>query len=106
MFIQQKQKVLISRLFSTLSPKNGSWGTRSVNQILTNILSNAIKFTSEGGSVKLIITQPDADTSSSHIRFEISDTGIGMSKEYLQRMFTPFEQADASISRRFGGSEL
>lgn len=76
------------------------------NQILTNLLSNAIKFTLEGGAVKLKIQQPDVDTNSAHIHFEISDTGIGMSPEYLERIWSPFEQADSSISRRFGGTGL
>ncbi len=77
-----------------------------VNQILTNILSNAIKFTPEGGTVKLKIQQPEKDVNASHIHFEISDTGIGMTPEYMERIWLPFEQADASISRRFGGTGL
>ena len=77
-----------------------------VNQILTNLLSNAIKFTPEGGCVKLLIHQPEADTNASHIHFDVSDTGIGMTEEYLSHIWTPFEQADSSISRRFGGTGL
>ncbi len=76
------------------------------NQILTNLLSNAIKFTPEGGSVKLTISQPADDGGSKHVHFEISDTGIGMTDEYLEHIWTPFEQADSSISRRFGGTGL
>lgn len=76
------------------------------NQILTNLLSNAIKFTPEGGSVTLKISQPEADTNAAHIRFDVADNGIGMTKEYLEHIWTPFEQADSSISRRFGGSGL
>ena len=75
------------------------------NQILTNLLSNAIKFTPEGGFVTLRICRPDPDNAS-HLRFEVSDTGIGMTKEYLSHIWTPFEQADSSISRRFGGTGL
>ncbi len=76
------------------------------NQILANLLSNAIKFTSEGGKVVMKIQQPEADVNASHIHFEITDTGIGMAEEYLTHIWTPFQQADSSISRRFGGSGL
>ena len=76
------------------------------NQVLTNLLSNAIKFTPEGGSVILKISQPEADKNAAHIRFDVTDTGIGMTKAYLEHIWTPFEQADSSISRRFGGSGL
>lgn len=76
------------------------------NQILTNLLSNAIKFTPEGGRVQLKIRQPEAEVNAAHIHFEVSDTGIGMSEEYMSRIWLPFEQADSSISRRFGGTGL
>lgn len=76
------------------------------NQILTNLLSNAIKFTSEGGTVTLKIQQSEVNTNTTLIHFEISDTGIGMSPDYLERIWLPFEQADLSISRRFGGTGL
>lgn len=76
-----------------------------VNQVLTNLLSNAIKFTSEGGSVVLTIKQKIVENSAC-IDFEVKDTGIGMTEEYLEHIWTPFEQANSSISRRFGGSGL
>lgn len=76
------------------------------NQILTNLLSNAIKFTSEGGSVKLSIRQLESEDEKVKIHFEVKDTGIGMTSEYLTHIWTPFEQADSSISRRFGGTGL
>ena len=77
-----------------------------VNQILTNLLSNAIKFTGDGGSVKLTVRQPEPGPDAVRIHFEIADTGIGMTPEYLDRIWAPFEQADSSISRRFGGTGL
>ncbi|MDO5563464.1 MAG: ATP-binding protein, partial [Synergistaceae bacterium] len=76
------------------------------NQILTNLLSNAMKFTPEGGTVRLTICQPEAAENAAHIHFEVADTGIGMSKDYLEHIWKPFEQADSSISRRFGGTGL
>ncbi len=77
-----------------------------VNQILTNLLSNAVKFTPEGGKVRLTIHLAGSDEKTAHIHFSVADSGIGMSKEYLGRIFMPFEQADSSISRRFGGTGL
>ncbi|NMP38240.1 MAG: response regulator [Clostridiales bacterium] len=76
------------------------------NQILTNLLSNAIKFTYEGGSVKLTINQSVRENGKSRVHFEVLDTGIGMTEEYLSHIWTPFEQEDSSISRRFGGTGL
>lgn len=72
-----------------------------LRQILHNLLSNAVKFT-EDGRVKLKILQ-DADD---FLRFEISDTGIGIEKEKQTEIFEPFAQADVSTTRRFGGTGL
>ena len=77
-----------------------------INQILTNLLSNAVKFTPEGGSVEMRITPSVADERHMRFSFEIADTGIGMKPEHMERLWQPFEQADSSISRRFGGTGL
>ena len=71
-----------------------------LRQILLNLLSNAVKFTSSG-SVSL-----EADLDDDHLRFRITDTGIGISPEQLTSIFNPFEQGDNSTTRRFGGSGL
>ena len=76
-----------------------------VNQILTNLLSNAVKFTPEGGRVAMLIEQR-GEAEPVHIRFRVEDTGIGMAPDYLRHIWDPFEQADSSISRRFGGTGL
>ena len=77
-----------------------------ISQALTNLLSNAVKFTHRGGSVRLTISSRELDESTVLMRFEVADTGIGMEKEYLTHLWTPFEQADSNISRRFGGTGL
>ena len=77
-----------------------------INQILTNLLSNAVKFTPAGGGVTLSITETAVDEKQTNFRFTVADTGIGMTQEYLEHIWTPFEQAEASISRRFGGTGL
>lgn len=71
-----------------------------IQQVITNILGNAIKFTQQGQVAFRIFTRNGL------VLLEISDTGIGMSEEQLSRIFKPFSQADASISRRFGGTGL
>lgn len=76
------------------------------NQILLNILSNAIKFTPRGGKIQLTVQQISIKDGKAYMRFSISDTGIGMSQEYLQRIFMPFEQADSGTAQKYGGTGL
>ena len=72
-----------------------------IQQVLTNLLSNAVKFTFSGG-LKVNVTKTQSET----IMFSVVDTGIGISKDKLQRLFEPFSQEDQSITRRFGGTGL
>ena len=73
-------------------------------QIITNLLNNAIKFT-EKGSVR-ISCRSEPDRTADRLIIEIRDTGIGIGKKALKDIFSPFRQADNSMSRRFGGSGL
>ena len=77
-----------------------------LNQILMNLLSNAVKFTPAGGTVTLKISRALRREQQIYLRFSVMDTGIGMSQAFLERIGTPFEQADASIGQRFGGTGL
>jgi len=77
-----------------------------LSQILVNIISNAIKFTPEGGSITLRLKEAVRRGRVSTLRFSVSDTGIGMTAEQIGRLFTSFEQADGTIARRFGGTGL
>ncbi|AFJ02771.1 hypothetical protein Q7C_1623 [Methylophaga frappieri] len=72
-----------------------------LRQVLINIIGNAIKFTEQGG-VNLSVSI----NAQQHICFSIEDTGIGMDSATLDKVFEPFSQADASMSRRFGGTGL
>ena len=76
-----------------------------LRQILVNLLGNAIKFT-ELGRVWMEVALLPATPPSVHLHFAIHDTGIGIPAEAQARIFRPFEQADSSQSRRFGGSGL
>ncbi|HAI10413.1 MAG TPA: hypothetical protein DCM28_01830 [Phycisphaerales bacterium] len=76
-----------------------------MRQILTNLFANAIKFTEKGG-VTLRLAIHKQDKKSEMLRIEVADTGIGMSAEQLEKIFSPFTQADVSTTRRFGGTGL
>ncbi|CAK0779864.1 putative Histidine kinase [Gammaproteobacteria bacterium] len=76
-----------------------------LQQVLSNLLGNAVKFT-EQGSVSLRITSRTIEHSQIRLLFRVEDTGIGMSEETMARLFQSFTQGDNSISRRFGGTGL
>jgi len=76
-----------------------------IRQILVNLLGNALKFTERGG-VRLDVRWHAQNTQQLHLHCAVHDTGIGISKERLENMFDPFQQADNSISRRYGGTGL
>lgn len=73
-----------------------------IRQVLGNLLSNAIKFTSEG-EVSLTVERIGAGD---RVRFTVEDTGIGFDQDFKARIFGRFQQADASITRKFGGTGL
>lgn len=76
-------------------------------QVITNLLSNAVKFTPDEGSITLTAKKVSEDEGGCCvIRISIRDTGIGITPEQQSRLFTSFEQADGSISRKFGGTGL
>ncbi len=76
-----------------------------LQQVVLNLLSNAIKFTQEGG-VTLCIGVAEEEKGKVLLRGTVTDTGIGISKSRMKRLFHPFSQADSSMSRRYGGTGL
>jgi PAS domain S-box-containing protein len=74
-------------------------------QVLTNLVSNAAKFT-ERGEVLVRVKKTDEQDNVVRVRFEVKDTGIGISPEAMSRIFTEFTQADGSTTRRYGGTGL
>ncbi|HET7273224.1 MAG TPA: ATP-binding protein, partial [Rubrobacter sp.] len=77
-----------------------------LTQILTNLLGNAIKFTEEGEVVLRVSLAEDKGEEEAVVRFEVRDTGIGMTQEQRGRLFHAFTQADVSTTRRYGGTGL
>ncbi|MCL2529024.1 MAG: response regulator [Coriobacteriia bacterium] len=77
-----------------------------LSQVITNLLTNAVKFTPEGGKIALKVDELEQDEQLTTVRFSVSDTGIGMTEEQVSRLFNAFEQADGSVSRKYGGTGL
>jgi signal transduction histidine kinase len=76
---------------------------RKLKQVLYNLVSNAVKFTPDGGRINIAATLKDgADV----LEVKVTDTGIGIHSDDLNRIFTPFEQVDSSTSRRYQGTGL
>lgn len=76
-----------------------------LEQILINLIDNALKFT-EKGEVKVVISTVFETDTKTTIKFEVSDTGIGIKKESIDKLFKPFTQADMSTTRTYGGTGL
>ncbi len=76
-----------------------------LNQILINLVSNAIKFT-DAGSVVVDISHSFTSNEYVSLKFEVIDTGVGIKEEFLPNMFTPFNQLEDSVSRKYGGTGL
>jgi len=76
-----------------------------LQQILTNLVGNAIKFTKKG-TVRLNVYSKELNGNSHRLYFDVIDTGIGISRDQIPRLFNAFEQADSSISRTYGGTGL
>jgi signal transduction histidine kinase/CheY-like chemotaxis protein len=77
-----------------------------LRQVLINLLSNAVKFTEEGKVTVHVSATADADATASRVRVEVSDSGVGIDKSTLARLFQPFTQADSSTARKYGGTGL
>lgn len=76
-------------------------------QVLTNLLTNAYKFTPEGGNIDLtVINLLKTEQDKNVLQFSVKDNGIGITPEQQEKLFKPFEQADDSVSRKYGGTGL
>ncbi len=87
-------------------PAQFSYDPVRIRQCISNLLSNAIKFTETGGAVDVRLSATLQADGRHLVTVEISDTGIGMSRETVEKLFSTFNQADVSTSRRYGGTGL
>ena len=77
-----------------------------ITQILSNILSNAVKFTAAGGSVRMAVQRLDGEGVEGWTRFTVSDTGVGIAPENIEKVFSAFEQENADVVSTYGGTGL
>ncbi|MBU1928031.1 response regulator [bacterium] len=78
-----------------------------IKEVIINLLSNAVKFTSSAGSINVDIRKiPSEEDGITRVRFEVQDSGIGVTSEQKSRIFEAFSQADTSITRKYGGTGL
>ena len=103
--VVEKQQVFTSHIDRHI-PAMIETDEQRLTQVLTNLLSNAVKFTSEGGTIGLNALLVAENNRECILRFEVSDTGIGIDSEHMDRLFQSFEQADSSTARKFGGTGL
>jgi two-component system, sensor histidine kinase and response regulator len=81
--------------------------TLRIQQVLTNLLGNAFKFTSQGGEIGITVSSIDSpDKEKICLQFSISDTGVGIDQEKAKSLFKPFTQAENSTTRKYGGTGL
>jgi len=77
-----------------------------IKQILVNYISNALKFTPDGGKIQIKVTVSDEALDMVLLKIEVQDTGIGIPAEAFSRLFHTFEQGDNSHTRKYGGTGL
>jgi signal transduction histidine kinase len=103
-----KASELDNEMSMYIDPNIPNWvygDAHRITQVLNNLLSNAVKFTKKG-NVNISLKLENISESRCSILFSITDTGIGISKDKLQHIFTPFSQSSNSITREFGGTGL
>lgn len=100
------KKLDLSLVISNQIPKYIWVDSIRLKQILINLLSNAIKFTEKGNIVLSVNLIRNINQSKNILRFSVKDTGIGIQKDYQQKIFDSFSQGDTSTTRKFGGTGL
>ena len=104
--LAERKGVQLNIVLENPVPKSIRTDPARLRQILINLINNAVKFTEQGSITLKLATVPGNTAHDNLLAIEVIDTGIGMTEEHLQRLFQPFEQADASHARKFGGTGL
>ena len=106
LFRMDEKKQKFSVFFDKEIPHILIGDDQRLTQVITNLISNAVKFTPENGSIQLSVNMLSQEDDYIVLKFEVKDTGIGISEEQQARLFNSFEQAESSTSRKFGGTGL
>ncbi|MDR1249139.1 MAG: response regulator [Treponema sp.] len=103
--IEEKEQNFTVKLDKNI-PRSLLGDEQRLTQVITNLVSNAVKFTPSYGSIQLSAFLEKTEDSVCTIRVEVADSGIGISEEQQRKLFTSFAQADSNTSRKFGGTGL
>jgi len=103
--VEEKEQIFDVRIDERI-PHTLVGDEQRIAQVITNLLSNAVKFTPEQGIIKLNSELVSTADHECLLRLSVTDTGIGISEEQKERLFSSFEQADSSTARKFGGTGL
>ena len=104
--VSKKKQINYYVYIDTAIPKRLKCDVQRLKQVMSNLISNAIKFTPEGGEVFVKVTLLEQKGQKVKIHFSVKDSGIGIAQEKIATVFGAFSQADNSISREFGGTGL
>ena len=102
----QEKNILFDMMIEGLTAERVIGDEMRIKQILLNLISNAIKFTPSGGRVTVMVRQIRIHDGIVNVSLSVSDTGIGMTEEFMDRIFKPFEQADSGTAQKYGGTGL
>ncbi len=105
----ERKRIGLNLILDDKLPRHVNSDPTRIKQVLLNLISNAVKFTDKGAvTVKIsnLLAQTSTAGTDCIVRFEVADTGIGMSHDGMTRIFTEFHQLDPSIARRYGGTGL
>jgi len=103
--VDEKQQKLVVHIDKNI-PRVLIGDDQRLSQVITNLLSNSIKFTSENGSINLAASFVERKENICTLQIAVADTGIGMTMEQQKRIFNSFEQAETSTTRKYGGTGL
>ncbi|WP_461252255.1 ATP-binding protein, partial [Treponema sp. R8-4-B8] len=103
--VDEKRQKLVVRIDNKI-PKTLIADDQRLAQVVANLLSNAVKFTPEEGTIILNATFMEEKNGSCTIQVSVSDTGIGITAEQQKRLFSSFQQAESSTTRKYGGTGL
>ncbi len=102
----EEKRIIVNILYPEHHPGIYSGDEGRIQQVLLNLLSNSVKFTSSGGRISIGVRFYGEDTISRILEFWVEDDGVGISQDKAAALFEPFVQADSSVARKFGGSGL